>query len=153
METGRVETTTPPLDDSQAIHRSAAPGSDELAQDDDYNPADAYRALSTAAVASLILGLLSILALLDWWLALIPFAGVILGFVALRTIRNQPQEYTGRGAAIAGIALGILFCVGGFGRLGYIHATEVPTGYERVDYSLLQPQPEDPPNSIPPEAK
>jgi hypothetical protein len=153
METGRVETAAPPLDDSQTIRRSASLNSDRPAPDDDYNPADAYRALSTAAVASLVLGVLSILSLLDWWLALIPMAGVILGIVALRKIRKQPEEYTGRGAAIAGIALGVLFCVGGFGRLSYIHATEVPTGYERVDYSSLQPQPADPPNSIPPEAK
>lgn len=122
-------------------------------QDDDYNPADAYRTLSTAAVASFVLGVLSILALLDWWLALIPIAGVTLGIMALRNIRKQPQEYTGRGVAIAGITLGILFCLGGFGRLTYNYATEVPDGYERVDYSLLQPQPDDPPVSIPPEAK
>ncbi len=154
METGQVETAAPPLDDSQTIRRTASSiSSDGPGQDDDYNPADTYRALSTAAVASLVLGMLSILALLDWWLALIPIAGVILGIAALRKIRKQPEEYTGRGAAIAGIALGVLFCVGGFGRLSYIHATEVPTGYERVDYSLLQPQPEDAPNSIPPEAK
>jgi hypothetical protein len=132
-----------------SMMRAAEPELD----DDDYNPADAYRALSTPAVASLVLGVFSILALLDWWLALIPLAGVILGLVALRKIHNQPQEYTGHGVAIAGIVLGILFWLGGFGRLGYIHATEVPSGYERVDYSRLQPQPDDPPNAIPPEAK
>jgi hypothetical protein len=132
---------------------AAQPFLSESEQELDDNPADAYRAISTAAVASLVLGLLSALALLDWWLALIPFAGVIVGFVALRTIRNQPQEYTGRGVAIVGIALAVLFWLGGFGRLTYIHATEVPNGYTRVDYSLLQPRPDDPPNSIPPEAK
>ena len=121
--------------------------------DDQYNPADAYRALSTAAVASLVLGVLSILTLLDWWLGLIPFAGVILGIVALRNIRKQPEEYTGRGVAVVGIILAALFWIGGFGRLGYLHATEVPPGYERIDYSLLQPGPDDPPISIPPEAK
>jgi Domain of unknown function (DUF4190) len=152
METGPVETAAPPIDDTTIVHRPSRLASDEPI-DEDYNSADAYRALSTAAVASLVLGLLSVLALLDWWLALIPFAGVVLGIVALRKIRSQPQEYTGRAAAIIGIFLATLFCLGGFGRLSYIRATEVPAGYERVDYSLLQPQPDDPPNSIPPEAK
>lgn len=154
METGPVETAAPAVDGITLRRYAPMTSADEPElEDDDYNPADAYRALATSAVASLALGVLSILALLDWWLALIPIAGVILGLVALRKIHKQPEEYTGRGVAIAGIVLGTLFWLGGFGRLGYIHATEVPTGYARIDYSLLQPQPDDPPNSIPPEAK
>jgi len=154
VETGPAQLATPAADDSALqrpvpIKREAEP----QYEDDDYNPSDSYRALSTPAVASLVLGVLSALALLDWWLALIPFSALVLGLVALRKIRSQPQEYTGRGVAQFGIVLAIVFWLGGFGRLGYIHATEVPAGYNRVDYSLLQPQPDDPPNAIPPEAK
>lgn len=152
MSSGPIETAAPVDGDSVTNKRPViAPQHDDA--EEQYNPADAYRALSTAAVASLVLGALSILTLLDWWLGLIPLAGVILGFVALRNIRKQPEEYTGRGAAIAGIVLAALFWIGGFGRLGYIQATEVPPGYERIEYSLLQPGPNDSPVSIPPEAK
>lgn len=153
MSSGPIETAAPRDDDAVANRRAAFTSADRDEAEEQYNPADAYRALSTAAVASLVLGVLSVLALLDWWLALIPFAGVILGIVALRNIRKQPEEYTGRKVAILGIVLATLFWIGGFGRLGYLRATEVPPGYERIDYSLLQPGPDDSPISIPPEAK
>src|SRR5690242_20614145 len=105
MSSGPIETVAPHEGDAVANRRAVAmsPQPDDV--DDQCNPADAYRALSTAAVASLVLGVLSILTLLDWWLGLIPFAGVILGIVALRKIRKQPEEYTGRGVAVVGIIL------------------------------------------------
>src|SRR5262249_18850197 len=140
---------------SQAAVQRPAPllGQADFEADEEENLSASYRALSTAAVAALVLGALSVLAMLDWSLAVIPLAAVILGVVALRKIRRQPQEYTGRGIAIVGIALGILFGAGGMGYLEYVRIHEVPTGYNPIDYSLLQPRPDDPPNFIPPEAK
>jgi hypothetical protein len=151
MNTGPLEAAAPPAEDLAPLNRPRMSSAEPA--EDDYNPADAYRALCTSAVAALVLGMLSVLAVLDWWLALIPLAAVILGIVALRTINHQPQEYTGRFAAIAGITLGLLFGLGGLGWLGYVQATEVPNGYDRIDYSVLQPQPGDPLNAIPPDAK
>lgn len=150
LETGSADIA--PAEDDLTLRRTSAMTAPVEAEDD-YNPADAYRALSTAAVAALALGVLSVLAVLDWWLGLIPFVAILLGIVALRKIRGQPDELTGRGVAIGGIVLAALFWIGGCGWLGYVRATEVPNGYARVDYSLLQPQPDDPPDSIPPEAK
>jgi hypothetical protein len=154
VETGPAEIAAPPADDLAVQHSAPqmSPGYDQ-SPDDDFNPADSYRALCTPAVASLVLGVLSVLALLDWWLELIPFAAVLLGFVALRKIRAQPNEFTGRGVALGGIVIAALFWLGGFGYLTYKRAAEVPTGYAPIDYSLLQPGPNDPPNFIPPEAK
>ncbi len=111
-----------------------------------------YRALSTPAVAALVLGLLSPLALFDWLLGLIPLSAIVLGVVALRKIRSQPDEFTGSALALGGTVLAALFWIGGFTRLGYIYATEVPAGYARVDYSTLQPLPGDPPDRVPPDA-
>jgi hypothetical protein len=122
-------------------------------QDDEFDPAAEYRALSSAAVAALALGLLSPLAMFDWWLGLIPLTAVILGIVALRTIRTHRGEYTGAGLAVAGTVLALLFWIGGFTRLGYVYATEVPEGFERIDYSTLQPLPDEPPTQAPPDAK
>ena len=112
-----------------------------------------YRALSTPAVAALVLGLLSAFALFDWWLGLIPLAGLIMGVVALRKIRQQSDELTGRGLAIVGIILSAGFWLGGAGWLGYIQATECPPDCKPIDYSILQPLPDEPPDRVPPDAK
>ena len=37
--------------------------------------------------------------------------------------------------------------------MSYIYATEVPEGFERIDYSVLQPLPDEPPDRVPPDAK
>ena len=55
-----------------------------------------------------------------------------------------------RRLAIAGTVLAVLFWVGGFVALGYIYATEVPEGFERIDYSILQPLPDEPPDRVRP---
>jgi hypothetical protein len=138
---------------SDETRRRAAIFSSDAERDDDYDPASEYRALSSSAVAALALGLLSPLAIFDWWLGLIPLTAVILGIVALRTIRTHQGEYTGAGMAIAGTVLAVLFWIGGFAHLSYIYATEVPEGFERIDYSILQPLPDEPPDRVPPDAK
>ena len=85
---------------------------------DGYYPADDYRALSTPAVASLALGILSALALLDWMLLLIPVAILaalivsLVGFTGIafhlgRLIETRFEQVRNRPylATIAGIAL------------------------------------------------
>jgi hypothetical protein len=109
-----------------------------------------YRALNTLAVVSGVLGLLSALAIYDWTLAVIPLVGVFTGFVALRRIRANPEDYTGELLALAGIVMSTLFCVGGLSWQVYDHATEVPEGYQRINYDLLQPTAEAP-KQVPPE--
>ncbi|HEY4311580.1 MAG TPA: DUF4190 domain-containing protein [Pirellulales bacterium] len=107
---------------------------------DDYSQ---YRALSVLAVASCILGLLSATSFLAWALAaIIPALGVITGIVALVRIRKNPTELTGQAVAVAGIVLSILFLGAGASYLTYDYVTEVPPGYERLNYAELQPDPE-----------
>ena len=127
---------------------------DELMEGDDstaYEPDD-YRALSSAAVAGVALSLLSIVAMFDWWLMVIPVAGIALSTYALRTIRQFPEEYTGLHLARAGLALSVLFIVLGGSRLTYVYATEVPEGFERINYDVLQPNPNVLSEAIPPSA-
>ena len=59
-------------------------------------PADEYRALAGVAIAAAALALLSPLAFIDWWLAVVPLFGLVLGAVALRDIAGRPAELTGR---------------------------------------------------------
>jgi hypothetical protein len=98
-----------------------------------------YRALSTAAVAALIVGLLSPVAILGWTLLVVPLIGIPLSLFALAKVRKHHQELTGEGLAKAGLALSLAFAVLGPARLGYVYVTEVPDGYERISYAQLQP--------------
>jgi hypothetical protein len=75
-------------------------------QDDDLAQ---YRALSVPAVAGLILGLLSVVALVDPLAWLVPLTGVVVSAVALRKIARAAPALTGRRAALAGLVLSVLF--------------------------------------------
>ena len=112
-----------------------------------------YRALSTAAVASLIVGLLSSLAILDWMLIAIPAIGVPLAAYAWLKSRAQlAMSSPAAGLARAGFALSLLFLIVGPARLTYVYVTEVPEGYERISYAELQPDPEQAGQIVPPSA-
>jgi hypothetical protein len=111
-----------------------------------------YRALSTAAVASLIVGLLSVLAILDWTLVTVPVVGIVLATVAWLKVSRHADELTGAGLAKAGFALSLLFLIAGPSWLTYVYLTEVPDGYARTSYAELQPDPKEPAQLVPPSA-
>jgi len=111
-----------------------------------------YRALSTSAVASFIVGLLACTAILDWSLVTIPLIGVSLSIFALVKIKRHSDELTGRGLARAGLVLSLVFGVVGPSWLAYEFATEVPRGYARVSYAELQPDPAQVGQQVPPGA-
>lgn len=110
-----------------------------------------YRSIPTSAVLGVIFGLLSSSLLLvasqsltsTLMLAPIPIVGLLLSLAALRAVRNDPDSYTGGGMAMAGAGLSaVLLCVG-VGLSGYVYATEVPEGYQRLSFLTLKPSPED----------
>jgi hypothetical protein len=109
----------------------------------------AYRTLSSTAVLSMVVGLLSAAALLDWTMLAIPALGILIGFGAIRSIRRRPDELTGLGLAKAGLVTSIAFLVVGFSWLSYVYAVEVPEGYARISYDDLQPSAEKPKQGIP----
>jgi hypothetical protein len=109
-----------------------------------------YRVLSSLAVASFVVGLLSSLILFDWLLGIIPMIGIVCGAWALLRIRSRPDELTGEGIALIGTLLSTLFLTGGWSLAAYEYITELPSDkYQRVSYAQLQP-PEDDPNQVPP---
>ena len=73
--------------------------------------------MSGMAIASLILGIAS---LCVTWIPVVgmvgfvtSIAGAILGFMGMKQVEQQPQTYSGKGIAIAGLVLSILaFLVG-----------------------------------------
>ena len=116
-------------------------------------PEDRYRAVAGAAIAAAAAALLSPLAFIDFALAAVPLLGVVLGLVALRTIASRPDELIGRGLAIAAIAVSAVSLVAGLGTVSLRYARELPEGYERIDYGLLQPLAGDPADAIPDTAR
>ncbi|MDZ4782715.1 MAG: DUF4190 domain-containing protein [Planctomycetia bacterium] len=118
---------------------------------DDFS--EPYRALSASAVVSCVLGLLSILAFADFWLGLIPLLAIVTGVLAWRKIARSPEEYTGLRLAQSGVTLGALLWTGGASWLSYVYATEVPDGYERITYRMLQPGDNDVAGAVPAQAE
>lgn len=70
-----------------------------------------YRSVSKFAVLTVIAGLASILAWFSAVMWCVPVFAVLLGCFAFREIR-QNDAYTGRGVAMLGIALALLFGIG-----------------------------------------
>ncbi|MCE9546269.1 MAG: DUF3299 domain-containing protein [Planctomycetia bacterium] len=101
---------------------------------------EAYRALSSAAVASVLLALLGGLTLLTPWLGIIPLLGVLSGMLALRQIRLRASELAGRGLAWAGIGLSLVCLAAGWSYATYDYLTKVPPGYTEISYAQLQPE-------------
>lgn len=126
---------------------------DERVMDSDAGAADdipeTYRALSAAAVVSCVLGVLSVLAFADFWMGVVPALAILLGVVSWRRIAANPLELTGKPLAMVGIALGTVFWAGGASWLSYVYVTEVPEGYDRISYSILQPADNEGPGDIP----
>jgi hypothetical protein len=91
------------------------------------------------AISSLVFGALSILAMADWALGVIPILGIVLGILALRRIRRYPDTLIGITAARMGIFLSVLLWVLGYGRLAYTYRTQCPPNYHEISYKVLQP--------------
>ena len=83
-----------------------------------------YRSLSTFAVLSLILGLLSILSFAPTTLFLwiMPPAAIVTGLVALRQISSAPDVWTGRRLAQLGIGLAVVCAASSVGGRYYTSA-------------------------------
>lgn len=75
-----------------------------------------YVAINPTSIAALLLGLASAVVVLGNILLLVPLIGVICATVALAQISRSNQTQTGRGLAVGGLLLCILF---GVGRLSF----------------------------------
>jgi len=130
------------FDSSEALSSTTSPEGEER-----------YRAIGGSLVAAAVLGLLSPLAFLDWWLAIVPVLGIVLGIVAWREIAARPTELGGKPLAGAAIMVSAGALVGGLAYQSVVYARELPPGFVRATYALLQPLPGDPPTAIPDSAR
>ncbi len=116
---------------------------------DDYHDAEmtTYRRICPQAIASLILGIVAVplvastvLTMPPALFAVAPALGLILGVIALRQIARV-DDLTGRGPAWIGTLLSAIVLVSGLTGRFVFDLTEVPEGYERISYEILQPEP------------
>jgi hypothetical protein len=121
-------------------------------EQDDYEEFVSYRSLSRPAVASLVLVVVSPAALLFPSLIVLPIVGIVLGLVAIRSIKKYPEEWSGLRIAHAGVIGCMVLAVSA----AVLHTTEyvleVPEGYERISFYELQPEDEHPQSPVPPRA-
>jgi hypothetical protein len=111
-----------------------------------------YRAVSGLAVLCLLLGLASGLTFLGWELAAIPVAAIVVGWFAIRRIRDNPQEMSGIAIVWTGVGLALGLWVLGSGWLIYQLQNKAPPGYKEITYAQLQPAGDDIEQKIPSEA-
>lgn len=113
---------------------------------------ESYRAISKAAILSLVFALASFAAFSIPALSVLALVGFTVGFTGYRNIRRYPDELSGKVAALVGtVACGIVF-VSSVTWHSITYATEVPEGYERISFNDLQPVPEHPELPISPTA-
>ena len=112
-------------------------------------PTVQYRALCPTAVASVVLGGLSILTVFSWYLAVLPLVGIGLGWKALQRIRETAERVDRPGGGPAGHRSFRRLLDVGYGWLIFARVSEIPYGYQRVSYDTLQPNPDIPTELIP----
>ncbi|MCX7404165.1 MAG: hypothetical protein NT089_00330 [Planctomycetia bacterium] len=110
---------------------------------------DRYRALGGTTIVSVVLALTSPLIFFDWWLAIVPVLGVVLAVVAWQDIVRRPTELTGKPLTLGALLVSAFSLVGGLIFLSIVYAAELPEGFQRLDYTMLQPLDGDPPATIP----
>jgi hypothetical protein len=121
------------------LNFEAAAPADEMLQ---------YRAVHTGAIIGLLLGIVSVFMVITattssfegcLLVTPIPMLGIVVSLWSLSRIRSEPEHYTGRPIALLGLVLSLAFLVGGVGYGGYVYATEVPEGYERISFNGMKP--------------
>ncbi len=110
---------------------------------------EVYRSLSGTAIAAVCVAILSPLAFLAWSLVTVPAMGVILATVAIRDVARRSEAVTGRGLAIGALVGSSVIFLASLTYQTIVYVNELPEGFERIHYGLLQPLPGDPPTAIP----
>lgn len=99
-----------------------------------------YKAISRGAIVSIVFFVLALPGLLPTFAPLLILAlpGLMFAAFGLRAIQRYPEEFSGKNLALTGLIGCAALFVGGFAQHTYIYLTEVPEGYERVQFFKLQ---------------
>lgn len=94
-----------------------------------------YRPIPVLVPISLGFVFLSFVAAMMAELIVVPILGAGLAWIALRQIRQSQGSFGGRGLAIGSLVSQLLLAISFAAMHGYSFATEVPPGYERVNFT------------------
>ena len=97
----------------------------------------AYRPVPPLAPISLFLGICALAGFLGIPCLAIGAVGSLLGLLALWQIRRSAGELGGTLIAVLGTGLSLSLFLGASGYHAYAYATELPEGYERVNFNEL----------------
>jgi len=107
--------------------------------DDDDDAWSKYRPLSMLAVMSLVVSLVSLVAVANVLLVGFSIIATLLAWWAWRNANTYRDEVRGAGIALAALLIGLTSTAGGVGAYAYEYITELPDGYERLGFQKLQP--------------
>ncbi|MCA9266938.1 MAG: DUF3299 domain-containing protein [Planctomycetales bacterium] len=130
------------------LHAAGAPLGDGEESANDQQAYDAYRTLSVAAVATLILAVLGLL-MLPVFVAfspalIVPAVGTALGVFAVWNVYSRRDEFTGQRMATVGLCISaVVLLAGAVGNL-WFNRVEVPAEYEGKQVWFWELQPEEP---------
>lgn len=99
-----------------------------------------YRPLTPLAPITLFFAICSASAYFDWYGVAIGGVGLLVGMFTLWRIWHSSGELTGWALASTGTVLSAISVVGGASWHIYQYQTEVPAGYQRVNFSWLSDQ-------------
>lgn len=94
-----------------------------------------YRPVPVMAPVTLFLGISSVIALFGLLGTCLALAGCICGVVCLRQISRARGDLGGWWLGVAGLTLSVVFFASGTTIQAYTYATEVPEGYQRVNFT------------------
>ncbi|QDU81506.1 hypothetical protein Pla110_32480 [Polystyrenella longa] len=103
-------------------------------KDDQFNDFD-YKPIPMMAAVGVALAVFSLSAFLALIGIFVALGGIIVSWIALRTIRKGAGEFGGMGLAKTGFYGSIACFTLGISSHAYAYATEVPDGYLRVHFS------------------
>lgn len=126
--------TAPEMDQSRPIPPRQTMGLSPVHRDE---PLDefSYRPVPVIAPVSMFLGLCGIIGLFNMAGLGIGLAGLILGVMATLRIRGSNGEYSGQWLAVTGAVVSLVFLASGSALHAYTIATEVPEGFQRVNFT------------------
>ncbi len=96
-----------------------------------------YRTVSKAALGGIIFAISGLLFLFSSLLIVLPLAGFALSMIGISSIKRLPDELSGKLAARIGLLVSGATLLIGIVMHGYTIATEVPEGYDRISYRML----------------
>lgn len=150
-QAGSTQAGSTQADAQQAGDASEMPSSPAFREIDNVQDYAEYRSVSRKAALSVFILILSVWGI--WSTVMLFFAvlGVILAVLGLLEIRKYPNEYSGLSYVQIGLLANALIFVGGLSWQSYVYATEVPEGYERISFKVLQATKAEP-DKIPPDS-